>query len=180
MAAWLRKNTAKLVFPKFRINSRDPRRGHHPGEPSHSAPTFIRETVLLISFTSPTVTMLDFSIWSINTSQSASSVMVLSKSAGTEISGPRRGASDADDTSATFWTLGWAETGDVAKGEIINRMHWWTYGVRTCSHVYLSKISVLREVIFRLKWHGLKPPHAFNGHRSNTTQPYQQCTYSQH
>lgn len=81
-------------------------------KPLHRAPTFILETVLLISSISPTVTMLDFSIWSINTSQSASSVIVLSRSAGTEISkgrGDCTGISDADDASTTFWIPGWAE-----------------------------------------------------------------------
>lgn len=48
--------------------------------------TFMRAMVRLISSAFPTVTMLDFSIWSINASQSASSVVVLSKSAGAEVS----------------------------------------------------------------------------------------------
>lgn len=110
-------------------------------KPVPCAPTFILEIVLLISSTSPTVTMLDFSIWSINTSQSASSVIVLSRSAGIEISevwGDWAGGSDAEDTSTTFTAPGWAEIKNVAKYHRINRMFWlwWDNGdKRLCAYV---------------------------------------------
>lgn len=113
-------------------------------KPLPRAPTFILETVLLISSTSPTVTMLDFSIWSINTSQSASSVIVLSRSAGIVISevlggcAEGSGGSDAEGTSTVFRAAGWAEIKNVAKYCRITRIFWlwWGYGdMCQCAYV---------------------------------------------
>lgn len=110
-------------------------------KPLPCAPTFILEIVLLISSTSPTVTMLDFSIWSINISQSASSVVVLSRSSGIEISevwGAWAGGSDAEDTSTTFRAPGWAEIKNVAKYYQINKIFWLWWGngdMRLCAYV---------------------------------------------
>lgn len=121
----LKNNFFKAHSREFKINRSDPNRSClllccGVSTTNLTLGTYFHSLNCLIDlFLHPLiVTMLDFSIWSINTSQSAnllSSYPDQQELKFLKYEEMQQEWPDADDASTTFWTPGWAEIGNEAK-----------------------------------------------------------------